>query len=195
MDMREGLAASIVAQYPKFKDSTDPHKRPWVSIGFDRLFFSTLSLNVFEFNYDIRIHFYFFQFLLQWRIFDRLGRTGPTGWIANASINIMRSVDSKDRPRGGGSESRRRKPTVGQEPSQPMATNYEDPNVSNYTVDFCLTAPSICKNILKESCCDFYFCGLKVFVSTGEDENPKTVLFRSFVEDVLIKIQKNLKST
>lgn len=34
MDMREGLAASIVSQYPKFKDVTDSKKKSWVGICF-----------------------------------------------------------------------------------------------------------------------------------------------------------------
>ncbi|KAK3920770.1 Histone-lysine N-methyltransferase PRDM9 [Frankliniella fusca] len=62
-EQKSGMAASVVAEYPLFKDGTDPSKRTW------------------------------------WRIFDP---TGPSGFIANCTTTIFRSMNSKDRPRGGG---------------------------------------------------------------------------------------------
>lgn len=74
-----------------------------------------------------------FKFWLQWRIFDRLGKTGPSGWIANVTINLMRSVEPKDRPRGGGAQTSRERQAE-TPASEEVLTDYEDPNVSKSTL-------------------------------------------------------------
>lgn len=98
--MKEGMAVSITEQYPLFLEQ-HPTKRPWVCI-----YFSDHSDWHYQNVGDIFLSpslLYDCFFSLQFRILDR---QGPSGFIANCSVSILRSMDSASRPRGGGKSKR-----------------------------------------------------------------------------------------